>query len=67
MKPEKTDQNRNKPDTWLQMNHMLRSAACHPNLTEDLRDFQRPFTRPVKEVESWKKDAEGKISFLEVV
>nr|WP_307413885.1 NAD-dependent malic enzyme [Neobacillus ginsengisoli] len=35
--------------------------------TEDLRDFQKPFARPVKEVEDWNKDAEGKISILEVV
>lgn len=36
-------------------------------ITEGLRDFQKPFARPVKEVEGWNKDAEGKISFLEVV
>ncbi|WP_028400227.1 NAD-dependent malic enzyme [Ectobacillus panaciterrae] len=35
--------------------------------TEDLRDFQKPFARPVKEVEDWNKDVKGKINFLEVV
>ncbi|MGD8191511.1 NAD-dependent malic enzyme [Brevibacillus ginsengisoli] len=34
---------------------------------EDLRDFQKPFARPVEEVDDWNKDAEGKISLLEVV
>ncbi|MCU0279288.1 MAG: NAD-dependent malic enzyme [Candidatus Nanopelagicales bacterium] len=44
-----------------------RPGLLHSSLGDDLRDYHRPYARPIEEVREYERDADGRIGLLETV